>query len=369
MSDILKPIICSQCGSNNVVNISNNRYKCNVCGTTFILDSDQEIEDGFNEDEILFINQNKKNEDFIYEALEKIMKDKSIPARFLDNTKIKFEKDYAYVYVIEGTVYVSYKGKVGTYREIIHYKKNKEGETIEEKETVTDWSPISGNDDIVSYAQAVAARKEPPKFDISILGQTSEITDGAKAFINEKPMEMTEEIMEELRKELKSSAEGEAVSDLYDYDDYEVFSTRSSIKSIDSYKKYLIPTQAIRFMYQNSNYAAYAFARDSAYINCDGRVIGGSYSDNLIVDTNMEKPFMYSTAGKVFYVIACIILFFLLRKIPDTAGIVIAWLFVLAAIAYLYIVIMNTKKYTEELRQARSKARDKIRRIAQEIGN
>lgn len=368
MSDILKPIICSQCGSNNVVKISRNKYKCNVCGTTFILDSGEEIEDGFNENEILFINKNKDNVEFIKEAIEDTMKAKSIPAYFLDTCKISFENDYAYAYVIEGTVNVSYKGKVGTHREIIHYKKNKEGETIEEKETVTDWSPISGDDEIETYACAVAARKEMPEFDERLLGTTTELTDGAKAFINEKPMEMTEELMESMYDSLKDSAESEAVSDLYDYDEHEVFSTRSGIKSIDSYKKYLIPTQAIRFSYQNNDYVAYAFARQGARITCDGKAINDRSSYELLVDTNMEKPFLYSTAGKVFYVIICMVLFYFIRKVPGSEGIIMASVFVLIAIAYFVVAVINTQKYTAELKQARENARLKISKIAQDLG-
>lgn len=367
MSNILKPIICSQCGSNNITNISKNRYKCNVCGTTFILD--KEKDEGFNEDEILFIEKNKRNEDFIYEALEGIMINKNIPTSFLDACKISFESDYAYVYLIEGTVYVSYKAKVGTNREIIHYKKNKDGETIEEKEIVTDWSPVSSNEEIETYASAVAARKETPKFNKDILGPNTELSEGAKAFIKEKPMEMNDGLLDDLYEELKSSAESEAVSDLYDYDDYEVISTRSSIRSIDSYKKYLIPTYAIRFFYQGNNYVAYAFARENAYNVYDGKALNSNYSNDLIVDTNMEKPLLYSTAAKFFYLLVCTIFFFFLRKVTDTGGIILSTIYVIAVVAFFYVAITNTKKYNIELENARQKARDKIKRIAQNIEN
>ena len=368
MSDLLKPIICSQCASNNVVKISRNKYKCNVCGTTFILNSNDEIEEGFNEDEILFINKNTNNEEFIKNALEKIMKDKGINASFLDTCKIEFESDYAYVYVMDGTVNVSYKGKVGTHREIVHYKKNSEGETIEEKETVTDWSPISGNEEIETYSATIAARKEIPEFTKRLLGPISELTDGAKAFINEKPMEINEELRERLHEELEHSAVSEAVSDLYDYDEHEVFGTRSNIKSIDSCKKYLIPTQAIRFTYQGNNYAAYAFARQDAYISCDGKDVSKNSSYELVVDTDMEKPFLYKTGAKILHIFICMVLFFFIRKVPGTEGVIMAIIFALVAIAYFCVAIINTKKYTAELQQARSKARLKISKIAQNLG-
>lgn len=158
--EVVEPLICTQCGSNDIELISENMGICKNCGTQIIINSPKEnnyisnnvtinMTGNDTAKAISFFELPKEIDEktFYVKALTKIAIDKYSPDDiFVAGSFMPVKTEYRQYLLGKGTAKIAYSATIGydrqeQYREYDSVKK----EYVTKTRTVTDWKPFSGS--------------------------------------------------------------------------------------------------------------------------------------------------------------------------------------------------------------------------------
>ena len=156
---LIAPVICPQCGSNDIVKGPDGLHYCHACGTKIII-RDNEFEGSSDSDEVSSrgrIIAEIDKDTFMRSALIEVF-EADTPSDIFDDTPYNFEESTDKILYDSVVCDVNYTVTIGTYREE-HYvvtEKQKvsdnsragyhyENVQVEKTRTVTDWSPFGSS--------------------------------------------------------------------------------------------------------------------------------------------------------------------------------------------------------------------------------
>lgn len=336
-------LICNQCGSNDVMQESDDTYVCRNCGSKFKIS--QQVVNVFHTEVNGAVPQEDKNpvylvtkemsaDEFVKKALINIAKNKDIPEDIFENTKFEnAHKFYSQFLVMNVNYTGTYSASIGYDREEMYedyeekYDKDL-GRNIRQKvmkkRTVTDWKPHSG---MINQNIRTCVRLEHPedfdvlsydkewlslyfKNDIDFLEMQGEVEgyskDTAKKIKVHVPTEDEQEFAifkgeDEIKNQIRLP--GDHVKD---------FSTSVS-ETILSKKIYLVPTWEIQYDYNGEDYCVSSLAYDNRFAN--NNVPSDSKNIKREINKKTSVSFVLSLSASLIAIIASLLIWFVFKKI------------------------------------------------------
>ena len=271
--DETTPVVCPQCGSNDVALLSSELGKCRSCGTTVVLPKKEQqvnIVNNFvvsnnaeNSANYYTIKRERTlNDEFIREAYVAMTQDRKTPIDISDGEfAIVKESNEQYIEV-DSTANITYSATVGYDYKVTYTDYDSQGKPVQKTKTETEWKPFSGshvtqstvylgNDETSVHVAAfdVALNCAEPGSVVPYDG-----TDTTEA----APLPPNPASIEKAKRNVISNAEIEAERSLPG-DRHKDFHASGSA-TVNSVKSYSAPTQNALFKYKEEEHFCTAFA-------------------------------------------------------------------------------------------------------------
>ena len=286
-----KPIVCTQCGAQNVSMITQDTCICNYCGTRFTIEKEHSSEPqvvivhpvGEKQEDMGFFSLRPvcTPEQFAREAYIHLFSDPQTPQDIHKADFLPVVTEYPQFTFLIGDYALNYTVDIGHYRKeqyIDVQTRYVDGKTIKEQvvktRTVTDWTPFSGSyrrEDVITFG----AVSLPEKSDIHFDFEEDEVlalqryfaehgSDGLECYDESGIAERivppssadTQRAMERKAEELAYDCKQSLPGDTYQNFAYSVSSTAKDVDWM------MAPEYALGFTYEGENYEVRSFASE-----------------------------------------------------------------------------------------------------------
>ncbi len=287
----VKPIVCTQCGAQNVSLITQDTGICNYCGTRFTIEREQISEPrvvivhpaGEKQEDMNFfwLRPVWRPEQFAREAYIHLFSDLQTPQDIHKADFLPVVTEYPQFTFFLGDYALNYTVDIGHYRKeqyVTYQTRYVDGKHVKEQvvkeRTVTDWMPFSGDykrENILT----LGAVSLPEKSDIYLDFEEDEVLalrrylaeHGSESVVNYENSGMVERIIPPSEADTRRAMERKAEELAYDCkqtlpgDTYQNFtySVSSTAKEVDWM---MVPEYALGFSYEGESYEVRSFASE-----------------------------------------------------------------------------------------------------------
>lgn len=367
-------LICNQCGSNDVMQESDDTYVCKNCGSKFKISQQvvnvfhTEVNGAVSQEDkkpIYLVTKEMSGDEFVKKALINIAKNKDIPEDIFGNTKFESAHKFYSQFLVMNVNYT------GTYSASIGYDREEMYEDYEEKydkdfgrnirqkvmkkRIVTDWKPYSG---VINKNLDVCVQLGVPNnpscflfgnfcFDMKDDAESLYMGGNTKEYSNENAKDIevlvptsTEKYFAIRDGEIKTEIETKVALPGDQTKDFQAIISSSVVSSAI----YIVPTWEIKYKYNDENYSSSTLAYGDRFLNNKTP----SDVDNIEQEINKKTKigFICTIATSLVSIILSLLILFVIKSIKFRFGI----LFLLfASIASFTIYKIGHKKVVEKI--------------------